>query len=165
MAEQYGPVSGSDLRQLMPRAPKIVVDFTYLVDDISVPCLNGPHEFFLKVAGLLAPDRRDLARKALLWLENLLTEPGTAAKLASKSSVSALAEDPRIREYTREERHANVSWMKLGAEVASMKLIAEVRSDLTYPCPCPQAELYICRPWSTVKFLAHLTRASSWGAH
>ena len=130
MAEQFGPLSGEELRQLLPRGPSVFMEFTHMVDKIPVATLRGMPNHFINMAGLLAPERRDLAHKARLWLESLLSTPGTATKLASESSAWVSAEDLRVREYTREERHTTVSWMKLGAELASVKMLAEVRPIL-----------------------------------
>jgi hypothetical protein len=126
MAEQFGPISGREFRQLFPSAPSVVAEFTRLVDSIPIATLRGMPNRFINMAGLLTPDRHDLGRKALAWLEDFLSAPSTATTLASKSDVLASVEDPRVREYTLEERHANLSWMKLGAEIASVKMIAEV---------------------------------------
>jgi hypothetical protein len=130
MAERFGPFSGEELRQLLPRGPSFLIEATHMIDKDPVATVRGMPNHFINMAGLLAPERRDLAPKTHLWLENLLSAPGTASKLASESKNLVSVEDVRVREYTREERHATVSWMKLGAELASVKMLAEVRSHL-----------------------------------
>jgi len=133
MAEQFGPLSGKELRQLLPRAPSAFMEFTHMVDNIPVATLRGMPNHFINIVGLLTPERRDLTRKVLLWLESFLSTPGTATTLASESSALVSVEDVRVREYTREERYAAVSWIKLGAELASVKMLAETMANSEAP--------------------------------
>ena len=148
MAEQFGPLSGEELRQLLPRAPTAFMSFTHMVDNIPVATLRGMPNHFINMTGLLTPERRDLAHKTLLWLESFLSTPGIATKLASESSTLVSSEDLRVREYTREERHATVSWMKLGAELASVKMLAEVCYILfSFFSARLLSFVCYCRPW------------------
>jgi hypothetical protein len=148
MAEQLGPLSGEELRQLLPHAPSAFMSFTHMVDKIPVATLRGMPSHFINMTGLLAPGRRDLAHKTFVWLESFLSTPGTATKLASESSPLVSVEDLRVREYTREERHATVSWMKLGAELASVKMLAEVGYVLFSFFSARLLSLVCyCRPW------------------
>jgi len=132
MADRFAADTARQLRDLVPGAPSTFINFTHLLDGIHVAYLRGTPAPFVQIEGLLTPDRRDLASKALAWLDDLLSSPGTAKKLASESGVLTSDEDPRIREYTLQERHVNLAWMKLGAEIASVKIIAEVSHTLAF---------------------------------
>jgi hypothetical protein len=119
--ENYGALLRQDLRELMRM--KVFAD---VLDEADLVHLRGFPYFFTKISGLVNPDQHDFSSTVIVWLEKLLSERGTAQKLASASRMSASVQDPRIREYTREERQANVIWMKLGADIATCKMMSEV---------------------------------------
>jgi hypothetical protein len=96
------------------------------LDETTVAFLRGAPQDFIRMDGLMTPERHNFTAIASYWLEDLLTSRGAATRLASMSNVSELVGDPRVREYTREERVLNASWIKLGGEIASYKMIAEV---------------------------------------
>ncbi|KAF9468108.1 hypothetical protein BDZ94DRAFT_1247203 [Collybia nuda] len=92
--------------------------------------LRGVPSPFIRIAGMLMPDNRELPQPVMNWLDKHLESPGTAEILALKTS--ALTDtDPRIREYTLQERETNLEWMKLGAEISSLNMIVETMSSAT----------------------------------
>lgn len=123
MSDRNGPLTDKEARQLLPA---MLTEFVEQVDKMEVITLRGMPEFFIRMDGLITPDLRNLAPKVSLWLEKFLRTRGTANELASRSSIMALDDDPRVREYTHEERQVNISWIKLGAALASARRKAEL---------------------------------------
>ncbi|RDB26000.1 hypothetical protein Hypma_006535 [Hypsizygus marmoreus] len=120
-----GTYAGKELRDLMPNGPRSFVSFTQLLDDLNVQVLRGLWHPFVRLSGFLTPDNRGIAGALATWLDDALGAQGTAKKLASKSGTISSDSDPRIREFTADERNTTSNWMMMGSELASMKRIAE----------------------------------------
>jgi hypothetical protein len=125
-AHRYTPFPAEETRRLMPNAPKFLDVLATDFSELDFGYMRGSDQNFTKIDGLMTPERHDLADILFSRLEDLLTEHSTVTRLASMSNVSDLVDDPRVREYTREERVANTSWIKMGAEIDSYKTIAKV---------------------------------------
>jgi hypothetical protein len=97
------------------------------MDEVGFEIARGENAPFARVDRFIAPIRSDrFASELGRWLDRLISSPGAAEKLVSKTLVDMDA-DPRIREFTADETQSNRLWMSLSVEIATAKTILHVR--------------------------------------
>lgn len=122
-----GAKAGQILREIAPRAPQSFHAFTQALDSVPAITVRGTPSPFFTMAGMLTSDgTRGLARMFVSWLGDVMDTAGAAEKLAKASKPLSFDDDPRIREYTVDERLANLNWMRLSGEISSMKRLIRV---------------------------------------
>ncbi|KAG5644382.1 hypothetical protein DXG03_008610 [Asterophora parasitica] len=114
---------GKELREIMPGAPQMFIDFTHEMDDVDIANLRGEPSPFFNVAGFLTPERRAIAPAAAEWLNRLIITHEAGPTLVEKSGIITSDDDPRIRPCSFEERTRNMEWMLLSGEMESMKRV------------------------------------------
>lgn len=77
----------------------------------------GRKSHFIDSGSVSLSPPREIVKALLHWLDYKMRDPEIIQKITQSSIISEdIDSDPRIREYTVEDRHSVATWMDIGTE-------------------------------------------------
>jgi hypothetical protein len=105
--------------------------FKFLYSEFFIFRKDGLVAPFAEVNRFMAPlHKTQLAVELGTWLNTLIKQPNALKTFAELSSVDL--DDPRVREFAREEIQLNHKYVAMGMDILTMKTMIEVSSIPTW---------------------------------